>query len=89
MKILHLQANGDYDAVVFASQNEGKKVSDIIKIIESGETIQNNEDDYDFELSVVEVGEVDERFLNFIRKNQDYDESKHSNFWLENELLYT
>ena len=91
MKILHILADGDYDACSFEAEDKGQKVSDLIVKVEAGEILTYKSQDgdvehFDLDARVVEVGEIDKRFLDFVRDDvQDYDDSKHTNFYLENE----
>lgn len=92
MKILYIIAEGDYDASKFEMQYHGQLVGDLIKQIEGGIPLMDNDEDYDepveFSTKIVETGPIDGQFLNFVRGDvQDYDDSKHSNFYLENEIV--
>lgn len=92
MKILRVIADGDYDASSFESKYDGEKVSDLIKRVEDGEVFMNDVDmdegdEYEFNLDTYEVGKVDPKFLEFVRDCQDYDDSKHTNFYVENEVI--
>ena len=74
----------DFAATHFEEQFQGKTVK---SIIDSGVTEVTGEDYY-FEIISIEVGEVSEKFLNFVRdKMIDYDQGKSENFWLENEII--
>lgn len=79
--------NGDYGALSFKNVHSGTKVVDIM----------NNPDDYkpatddegDWQLSVLEFdGDINDGFVEFVRDHiLDYDQSKHENFYLENEEI--
>lgn len=76
-----LVSGEDYSALSFEKANDGALVSDII------DNIQDYESD-EWELSVHEFGEIDPKFVKFIKDNiQDYDMSKDTNFYLETEKL--
>jgi hypothetical protein len=81
MKAILIHGDGDYSATEFENEHGGTPVIDII----------NNPDQYKsedelWEIDVIEVGEVDQRFVDFIRNHiEDYDYSKHKTFYLENE----
>lgn len=93
MKAIYI-SEGDYASNNFENAFGGILVSDIIKnpslfTLEEhgGKYVPNDEYEY-WKLSVMEVGETSPEFLNFVRKNiQDYDDSKHRNFWMENEVV--
>ena len=76
-----LVSGEDYSALSFEQANPGTLVSDII------DNIQDYESD-EWELSVHQFGEIDPKFVKFIKDNiQDYDMSKDVNFYLETEKL--
>lgn len=91
MKVLYIGNVNDFDAQIFEEYHKGQNVSDIIKKIESGDDlsgISEDGDEYDFQAKILEVGEVDKRFVEFIRQEiQDYDDSKHHNFYLEGDKI--
>lgn len=71
----------DYSALSFEKANKGVLVSDIIDNIEEYESDE-------WELSVHEFGDIDPKFVKFIKKNiQDYEMSKDINFYLETEKI--
>mgnify|MGYP001578046829 CR=1 FL=1 len=86
MKILKIIADGDYDALTFEEKFNGQKIADLILQVESGKILTY--DDVELNAQVYEVGDIDDRFLKFVREEvQDYDDVKHSNFYLENQIL--
>ncbi|MBT9167788.1 MAG: hypothetical protein DDT19_01131 [Syntrophomonadaceae bacterium] len=93
MKILKIIADGDYDALTFEEKFSGQKISDLIAQVENGKMLAYKDDESDEEATelntrVYDVGEIDERFLQFVRNEvQDYDDVKHSNFYLETQTL--
>lgn len=91
MKVLYISGD-DYSSLKFEQKYSGTKVAEIIANLSEYESTEDQEDDYGdteyWELSVEEVGEVSEEFLNFVRTRvQDYDDSKHRNFWTETETI--
>ena len=92
MKLIYVTSDGDYGAVSFTNDYRGKTVESIINRIESGENLDKNfdyeEDSEGYTVEVMNFSDVDPLFVNFIRDIiQDYDDSKHHNFWLENEIV--
>lgn len=94
MKILFVSGEADYDALSFVNKYGDVKASSIIERFEEGEVFVNDDEDgkpmedWVFSLKIIEVGDVDMKFYEFVRQYiQDYDDSKHSNFWLENEIV--
>jgi hypothetical protein len=95
MKILHMigTVDGhDYAAVTFENIFKGSTGKELIDKVESGETLAGTEYDEEFEFNVrvVEVPEetISDELLDFIKKDVvDYDDSKHSNFYLETETI--
>lgn len=83
MRVIFVEGD-DYAAEHFKSHFSGSTVEDII---ETGETVVET-DEYYFEITVLEVGEVSEEFINFVRnKLIDHDNGKHENFWLDSEVI--
>lgn len=90
MKAILISSGDDYAALSFEDKFSGTPVSDIIENIDNYQSEEDSEDEDEgyWEIEVVEVGDVDPLFLAFIRENiQDYDDSKHTNFWLEDETI--
>ena len=93
MKILKIIADGDYDALTFEEKFSGQRISDLILQVEAGKKLAYKDDESEEEATelsarVYEVGEIDERFLKFVRDEvQDYDYAKSSNFYLETQTL--
>lgn len=91
MKVLYISGD-DYSSLKFEQKYTGTKVSDIISNLSEYMCEEDQEDEYGdpeyWELSIEEVGEISDEFLNFVRTRvQDYDDSKHKNFWTENETI--
>lgn len=91
MKILKIIADGDYDACIFEEKFAGQKIADLIEKVEAKEKLTYKDDEGEEQelfARIYEVGEIDERFLAFVRDEvQDYDDAKNSNFYLENQTL--
>lgn len=85
MKVIYVYyENGDYGALEFERYFQGKSVDEII------ERFFDNDEEYDgdFDMELYEFGEVDEKFIEFIRDEiHDYDDSKHRNFYLEGTII--
>lgn len=80
-KVLFVTGDDDYHSLSFEQEYSGTKVSDIINNIEKYKSDE-------WELKVFSFNEVDINFVKFIRQNiQDYDDSKHKNFYLESEII--
>lgn len=93
MKAIYINGD-DYGALQFENKFKGTKVSDVISnfqdyvLVEHGGNVEADEEDSYWEIEVIEVGEVSPEFLKFVRDNiQDYDDLKHSNFYLETQSI--
>tara|TARA_R110000868_G_scaffold74337_13_gene215028 strand:+ start:16174 stop:16425 length:252 start_codon:yes stop_codon:yes gene_type:complete len=74
----------DFAAAKFEDHFKGVAVESIID--EGDREIEG--DDYFYEITVVEVGDVSKEFLTFVRNEMiDYEHGKNKNFWLENEVV--
>lgn len=83
MKVLYVSSDDDYAALEFEDAYRGTAISEIIANPKAFES-----DDELWTLEVMEFEEVDPKFIEFVRNRiQDYDESKHHNFYLETETL--
>lgn len=86
MKAIIVTGGGsDYGAIHFEDAHKGTDVSTIINDI----TVYQADEDSDeyWELEIREVGGVSPEFLGFVRNFIDEDHSKHSSFYLENEVV--
>ena len=84
MKLLYVSGDGDYDALEFEREFEGKLVSDIITLVFDDDV--DYESDFDFEL--FEFEDIDPNFIQFVRNYiQDYDHAKAANFYFENQTI--
>lgn len=82
MKAILVSSGDDYAALQFEDTFSGTSVKEII------DNLSNYENEDSWEIEVVEVGNIDPLFISFIRDNiQDYDDSKHTNFWLDYETI--
>lgn len=80
MKLIYVSGD-DSAALEFENYFKGKNVKEIIERF-------GEEHDGDFELELFEFDEIDPKFIKFIRNEiQDYDDSKHSNFYCEGEII--
>jgi hypothetical protein len=85
MKLLYIHSGDDYAALTFEQQYGGRKVVDLLKDIDG---VKRSVEYKEVEVDVIEVGDVDERFVKFLRDHiLDYDQSKHNTFYLETETI--
>lgn len=84
MKIVYVNGQNDYSAMDMEDSGELKML--VEKMLKDNLTEIESEDESRVEIR--EVGEVDQRFINFVRNNiVDYDLSKMSDFYLLDEIL--
>lgn len=83
-KVLLVTGDGDYGALQFSEEHSAKPVKDIIENLDNYSSA-----DEEWNLEVLEFeGNIDPKFVGFIRSRiQDYDDSKHTAFYLETEIL--
>ena len=90
MKMIYVSGNDDFAALDFEKHFNGKTVKEIIDSEFSNHTssIEFETDEGNFEIELYNFGEVDPEFINFVN-NQilDYDQSKHTNFYFEDETI--
>lgn len=86
-RVLYVGAgNGDYSMMLFEEKYDGTPVIDIINDIEYYKSTK--EDEGSWELKTFEYDQVDPKFVEFVRDRiQDYDDSKHHGFYLQNETV--
>lgn len=78
-KILYI-TGGDYSASDFEKlRDAGKLDPNHLWVVGEGEYITERE--Y-FEYKAYQFGAVDPNFIKFVKDNQDYDASKHANFYV-------
>lgn len=94
MKILYVSGGGDYTASAFEEEFNQVPVSKLLDEIDSGDLKLESEmvldgELYDVWFKVIDLPQTPSKeFLSFIRDEiQDYDQTKHSNFYLENEII--
>lgn len=86
MKILLVRGEGDYGALDFENVFSGQTVDSLIARVEAGEMLEG--EDGALDATVHEVGGLDYRFVDFVRSEiQDYDQSKHANFYVEGDTV--
>lgn len=84
MEIVYVNGQGDFSAMDMEDSGELKQL--VSQMVKDGITSTESEDEST--VSIIEVGEVDKRFINFVRNNiVDYDLAKMSEFYLLNEIL--
>lgn len=89
MRAILVSSGDDYAALQFEDTFSGTSVKEILDNPRNYECNIDSEDEEGYwEIQIIEIGEVDPLFLNFVRnKIQDYEDSKHTNFWIENETI--
>jgi hypothetical protein len=80
MKILHVNGDADYGALTFEQDYGLEKAREDVK---NGNVPKDESGDEAWEAKVLEFGEVDSKFIDFIKGEiMDYDMSKHENFYV-------
>lgn len=74
----------DYAAVFFENWVEANKLSfeDVCVLSEIGD------DEGYAEIQVLEFGEIDPKFIKFMYQVQDYETSKHENFYFKDNKIF-
>lgn len=86
MKILKVGGGGDYAALSFGIKYGGTPAIDIINDLSKYEAKEDGEDYW--ELEVVEIeGEVSKSFIDFVKREMDYDDTKHVMWFHEMEVI--
>lgn len=84
MKIVYVSGYNDFSALDM--EESGELTSLVLKMLDEDITEIESEDQSRIE--IIEVGEVDDRFIRFVRNNVcDYDLSKMSEFYLLDDIL--
>lgn len=84
-KVLYISGE-DYSMLIFEDKYKGTPVIDIINDLESYKSTPEDEGGWD--IKVYEFGQIDTGFVKFVRDRiQDYEDSKHHGFYLENEII--
>ncbi len=94
MKMIYVSGD-DYASLEFSNAHKDEQVSNFIETFFSeGETsieyvfLGDNHDEVTVSIDCYDFGEIDPKFNSFVRNNvQDYDDSKHSNFYFEADTL--
>jgi len=84
MKILLIEHHNDYEATDFENTYYGQEVSDLIAKVENGEKLVGEAGELPVKVVTIPEETISKEFIRFIRNEvQDYDHSKHCNFYLE------
>jgi len=84
MKILVVEHHNDYEALDFEQTFHGQNVSDLIKRVEVGEILKGEGGDLPIKIYEIPEQSLSQELVKLIRNEiQDYDHSKHCNFYLE------
>lgn len=84
-KVLYI-SGGDYAKSTFENKYGGTPVIDVINDLESFKSTPDDETYWEFE--VHEFENINPKFTKFVRRTiQNYDDSKHHGFYLENETV--
>lgn len=85
MKIILIKTENDYEAVDFENIYAGQEVNDLIAKLEVGEKLVGEAGELPAELWHIPEKSLSPELVKFIRNNvQDYEHTKHTNFYLEN-----
>lgn len=95
MKILHLigtEEGHDYAALLFEEAYSGQHVDKLIKKIQNGEklTAVQDEEQVEFNIRIIDTPDIviSREFRDFIKNELlDYDDGKHSNFYLQTDII--
>jgi hypothetical protein len=86
-QVLYVKGNNDYSHNSFEREFGGTKVSDIIANLDKYKS-KEIEGEEDWELEVLTFGQIDPKFVKFVRMNiEDYDQSKQHTFYLDSEIV--
>ena len=84
MKLLLIKYGNDYDAVDFENVYHGQLVKDLISKVESGETLVGEGGELSAEVITIPETTLSNELIDFIRNEvQDYEHTKHTNFYIE------
>jgi hypothetical protein len=80
MRVLFINGSDYYHFLMF--EQSSYSVQDIVTLCENSETKKISIDDEEtfFDAELLEFGEVDAKFIEWIKSKQDYDDAKHSNW---------
>lgn len=78
MRLLFISGDDDYHFLTFEQQDEFS-IEEIVDICEKSKDEEHRFEieDTHFDAKLYEFGEVDEKFIDFIKSIQDYDDEKH------------
>lgn len=80
-RFVHVYGDCDYAALTFEESEKFKQLGEIFKDAQHGEEILLDEEEEIFGM-LYDFGEVPDSFVEFVRDHvQDYDDSKHRNFF--------
>jgi len=86
MRILKVGGGADYAALSFGQKFGGTPAIDVINDISKYEADEDGEEYW--ELDVVEIdGEVSQSFIDFVKGEMDYDDTKHVMWFHEMEVI--
>ena len=83
MKVLYVSGGDDYHFLTFEQQDESVKQEVIAKCESEPDKTHSfsiEEDDSYFYAKLIEFGEIDPKFIEFLESIKDHDASKHSNW---------
>ncbi len=84
MKILLVRTENDYEALDFENVFHGQEVSDLIAKVEAGETLEGESGALPVTIVTIPEETLSKELVDFIRHEvQDYDSTKHTNFYLD------
>ena len=84
MKILLIKTENDYEAVDFENIYKGQEVTELIEKLNNGEDLVGESGVLPAEIWHIPEQSLSPELVKFIRnKVQDYDHTKHTNFYLE------
>lgn len=94
MKVIFVTGD-DYAALEFEQSHEGQEVSNFIETyFDEGETsieytfLTDNQVERTVEIELLQFASVSLDFVKFVRNQvQDYDQSKHENFYCEGQII--
>ena len=89
MKILKIDGgdySADYAALSFENKFGGTPVIDIINNLDKYKCEEDSDDSWGLEVVEVE-GEVSQSFIDFVKDEMDYDDTKHVMWFHEMEMI--
>lgn len=86
MKILIIDGY-DYSALQFEQKYKGTRVIDIINDIDHFKNTDDDEGEWDLTVKEIETDVPSDEFIQFAKKQIDYDHSKDKMWYAEHELI--